>query len=63
MDIGGTHVTAAVVDRTSRGIVAGTRTYVDVVEHGMGHASVVIAEQREHELVCVQWGDYMRLDS
>ncbi len=27
-----------------------------VVEHGMGHTSVVIAEQRSDGLVCVQWG-------
>jgi probable phosphoglycerate mutase len=26
-----------------------------VVEHGLGHTSVVIAEQRAHGLVCVQW--------
>jgi hypothetical protein len=28
-----------------------------VVEHGMGHTSVVIVERREEGLVCVQWKD------
>ena len=31
-------------------------TFEHVVEHGMGHTSVVIAEQRAEGLVCVQWG-------
>jgi probable phosphoglycerate mutase len=28
-----------------------------VVEHGMGHTSVVIAEQQAHGLECIQWGE------
>ena len=30
-------------------------TFEDVVKHGMDYTDVVIAEQRAHGLVCVQW--------
>jgi probable phosphoglycerate mutase len=37
-------------------IILSNVTFEHVVEHGMGHTSVVIAEQRAHGLMCVQWG-------
>jgi broad specificity phosphatase PhoE len=33
-----------------------------VVEHGMGNADVVIAEQRSDSLVCVEWGRWRTFD-
>jgi broad specificity phosphatase PhoE len=37
-------------------IILSNVTFDLVLEHGMGHTSVVIAEQRADALVCVQWG-------
>jgi len=36
-------------------IILSNVTFDLVIEHGMGHTSVVIAEQRAHGLECVQW--------
>ena len=36
-------------------VITPTVDYYALFEHGMGHTSVVIAEQRAHGLVCVQW--------
>jgi broad specificity phosphatase PhoE len=39
--------------------IEGGESFEDIfdlaVEHGLGHTSVVIAEQRAHGLVCVHW--------
>ena len=37
-------------------IILSNITFDLVLDHGMGHTSVVVAEQRAHGLVCVQWG-------
>ena len=36
-------------------IIVSNVTFDLVVQHGMGHTSVVIAEQRAHGLACVHW--------
>ncbi len=48
---------ARIWSKLSPPVILSNVTFDLVVEHGMGHTSVVIAEQRARGLVCVQWGE------